>query len=31
VSRDQLGSAGVYYYQLETGDHTATKKMIFMD
>jgi hypothetical protein len=31
VNRDDVGSAGVYYYQLETDNHTATKKMIFMD
>ena len=31
INRVQLGSRGVLYYQLETANHTATKKMILVD
>jgi hypothetical protein len=31
LDRKDVGSAGVYYYQLDTDNHTATKKMVFMD
>lgn len=31
VSKSDLGTTGVLYYQLESGDFTATKKMIIID
>ncbi len=31
LSKSDLGAAGVYYYQLESGDFTATKKMIIIE
>jgi hypothetical protein len=31
LERNELNSAGVLYYQLESGEYTATKKMILID
>ena len=31
LSKSDLGAAGVYYYQLDSGDFTATKKMIIIE
>jgi subtilisin-like proprotein convertase family protein len=31
LSKSDFGSAGVYYYQLDSGDYTATKKMIIIE
>ena len=31
LSKSDFGSAGVYYYQLDSGDFTATKKMIIIE
>jgi hypothetical protein len=31
LSKSDLGAAGVYYYQLESGEFTATKKMIIIE
>jgi len=31
VSKSDLGTSGVLYYQLESGDFTATRKMILID
>ncbi|MCC7443214.1 MAG: T9SS type A sorting domain-containing protein, partial [Saprospiraceae bacterium] len=30
-TKDQLGVSGVMYYTLESGDFTATKKMIIVE
>ena len=30
-TREQLGATGVLYYTLESGDFTATKKMIIVE
>jgi hypothetical protein len=30
-TREQLGAAGVLYYRLESGDYSATKKMIVIE
>lgn len=31
LSKSDLGAAGVYYYQLDSGEFTATKKMIIIE
>lgn len=31
LHRDQLGSNGIYYYQLDSENHTSTKKMILLE
>ena len=31
LRKSQLGTSGVLYYQLESGDFTATRKMIVID
>ncbi len=31
LSKSDFGAAGVYYYQLDSGDFTATKKMIIIE
>ena len=31
LSKSDLGAAGVLYYQLDSGDFTATKKMIIIE
>lgn len=31
LSKSDLGAAGVYYYQIDSGDFTATKKMIIIE
>ncbi len=31
INRSELGAAGVLYYQLDTEDHTATRKMIVVE
>ena len=31
IDRSQLGSTGVLYYQLETAEYSATKKMIIVE
>jgi hypothetical protein len=30
-NREQLGSSGILYYTLESGDYSATKKMIIVE
>ncbi len=30
-NREQLGASGILYYTLESGDFTATKKMIIVE
>jgi hypothetical protein len=30
-TKEQLGAAGVLYYRLDSGDFTATKKMIVIE
>jgi hypothetical protein len=30
-NREQLGTSGMLYYKLESGDFTATKKMIIVE
>ncbi|HMP30073.1 MAG TPA: T9SS type A sorting domain-containing protein, partial [Saprospiraceae bacterium] len=31
IDRKDLGTSGVYYYKIESGSHTATKKMVIID
>ncbi len=31
LDRSELGGAGMYYFQLDAGEHTATKRMIIME
>jgi hypothetical protein len=31
LTRDELDATGVFYYQLESANHTATMKMIIVD
>ena len=31
ITRSELGSSGILYYQLESGEFTATKKMIVIE
>jgi len=31
VNRSDLNGAGMYYYQLDSGNHTATKRMVIIE